>query len=954
MGGRPEVVGRVAENRYVTPTGQVLTPAGQQIELPWLRPQALAVSPDGKLVVTSGRTNRLVVMDAATGHILQNVSLATNKLAAMAEANAEPSAEPGTTPELPPTAPAGTNTNTTVRGSSRLSFTGLTFAPDGRRIYLSGVSGTLRVFPVDKDHQVGIPFPIKVPDARAPGRREEIPCGLTVSADSKRLYVVGNLGNKLHEIEAGTGKVLRSWDTGLAPFDVVLVGEKAYVSNEGGRRPGKGDLTAPAGKGTRVRVDPVRHIPNEGSVTVVDLADGTVKSEIMVELHPSALAVSPNRRYVVVANTGSDTLSVIDTKTDTVVEKIWARQTPADLFGAQPNALAFDRSGKQLFVCNGTQNAVAVVQFEPEDNASKVTGLIPVGWFPGAVEYDPAHKSLWVANIKGIGAVRATRSAKSGGGSAFNSKNFFGTVSRVPLPSKPELEGFTQIALQNMRYPKLAEAKLPPRPDQPPRPVPERVGEPSVFKHVIYVIKENRCYDQVLGDMKEGNGLTNLCVFGERYTPNQHKIAREFVLLDNTYCSGVQSADGHQWTDSALANAYVERQLTADFPRSYPGGKTDEDALAWASSGFIWDNALAHGKTFRNYGEWMISQVGWTRPPSGGGPGGGRGGPGGGGPGMGAPGGGGPGMGAPGGGGPGMGAPGGGGPGGRGFGGRGFGGRGGGRGGPRGPGWQDFWNDYKNGTNATRIASRPAIETLRKYSPTNTVGWDLKVPDVVRAAFFTNELRQFEINGGFPDLIILFLPNDHTGGTRWPDPTPGSQVADNDLAFGQVVEALSHSKFWPETCLLAIEDDPQDGWDHVSGYRTACYIVSPYTKRKQTISTQYNQTSLLRTLELILGLPPMNQMDATATPMSDCFMDKPDLTPFSSVTNRVPLDRFNPQPRRIADRVLRRDAEVSASLPLDEPDRCPEDVLNRILWRAMMGTAVPYPEWAVKAAVDND
>jgi hypothetical protein len=203
-------------------------------------------------------------------------------------------------------------------------------------------------------------------------------------------------------------------------------------------------------------------------------------------------------------------------------------------------------------------------------------------------------------------------------------------------------------------------------------------------------------------------------------------------------------------------------------------------------------------------------------------------------------------------------------------------------------------------------------------------------------------------------LIILFLPNDHSGGARSDYPTPGAQVADNDLALGRVVEAVSHSRFWPETCLFAIEDDPQAGWDHVSAYRTTCYVVSPYTRRRQTVSTQYNHCSLVRTIELILGLPPMNQLDAAAAPMSDCFTAIPDLTPFTSVPNRVPLDRINPDPKKIADRVLRQDAIVSNRLPLDEPDRCPEDVLNRILWRAMKGTHAPYPEWAVKTVGDED
>jgi hypothetical protein len=590
----------------------------------------------------------------------------------------------------------------------------------------------------------------------------------------------------------------------------------------------------------------------------------------------------------VVANTGSDTLSVIDIRTDRIVEKIWARLTPGDLFGAQPNTLAFDPSGRRLFVGNGTQNAVAVIQFAPEDNASKVIGLIPVGWFPAAIQFDARHKLLCVANLKGIGSTRAFKEDED---MKLNAKDFFGTVSLVSLPSDLRLGVLTQTALQNMRRPAMLKALLPPRPGEPPRPVPERAGEPSVFNHVIYVIKENRTYDQVLGDMPEGNGDAWLCTFGEEYTPNQHLIARDFVLLDNTYCSGVCSADGHQWTDSALANEYVERQITSDSPRSYPGAKAEDavDALAWASSGFIWNNAMAHGKTFRNYGEWMLPHVGWADRKR-----------------------------------------------------------------KDKIFWRDFYKDFETGAGLTRLRSRPGLASLRSCSNTNTVGWELKVPDVMRAQVFLEELRAFETNSGFPNLVLLYLPNDHTGGSRNEFPTPGAQIADNDLALGGVVDALSHSRFWADTCLFAIEDDPQAGWDHVSGYRTTCYIASAYTKRKQTISAPYNQVSVVRTIELILGLPPMNQLDATANPMTDCFTSIPDFTPFKSVTNQIPLDQMNPEPKKVTDRRLRHDAIVSARLPLDQADRCPEDLLNRILWRAMKGPDVPYPEWAIKRYEDKD
>jgi YVTN family beta-propeller protein len=273
-----------------------------------------------------------------------------------------------------------------------------------------------------------------------------------------------------------------------------------------------------------VRVDGVRHIASEGSISIIDLRRNTVTAEILTGLHASALAVSPNQRYLVVANAGSDTLSAIDTRTDAIVETIWTRQAPGDPFGASPNALAFDASGKNLFVCNGTQNALAVVRFAP--GKSELKGLIPVGWFPGAIVHDRARKSVYVANIKGTGPGRPR---KSDGRPEFNSHQYFGSVSLVKVPGSRELGRMTDRALANMRYPLLARAFLPPRSNQQARPVPERVGEPSVFKHVVYVIKENRTYDQVFGELAQGNGDAELCVFGSKVTPNQYKMVEEFV-----------------------------------------------------------------------------------------------------------------------------------------------------------------------------------------------------------------------------------------------------------------------------------------------------------------------------------------------------------------------------------------------------------------------------------------
>lgn len=867
--GSSEPVGHDSSRRTVTPVNQVLTPEGIHVQLPGVRPQALALSPDGQLLVTSGLSSELLVIDPGTGAIRQRVQLPSS-------AQNEPVPDVVSTNILAPDT------------SAKLSFTGLTFSPDGRRIYLSNVNGNIKVFTVDSAGKVAGSFSMPLPQPDEVNRKTEIPTGLCLSPDGKRLYVALNLSNRLAETDALSGKILRLFDVGVAPYDVKLVGNKAYVSNWGGRRPGPGDLTGPAGRGTVVRVDPVRHIACEGSVSVIDLGSGNLLAEVGAGLHASALAVSPDGRYVVCANAAADNLSVIDTSTDTVVETVWVKKSPADVFGASPNALGFDAAGKTLYVANGTQNAVAVVKFRPAGRASELLGLIPVGWFPGAIAFDGPRARLHVANIKGLAKDRLTNTKT--GETGYNSRQFTGSLSIVPLPRPKELKRLSAIVWNNYRHEQLAVALRPPRPDRQPQPVPERIGEPSVFKHVVYIIKENRTYDQVLGDEPRGNGNTNLCVFGRNVSPNQHKMVADFVLLDNTYCCGLLSADGHQWSTSAFATDYMEKSFSG-FPRSYPDGMTDNDcdALAYSPRGFIWDNVLAHGKTLRNYGEFCAPDVKWLDPARKG-----------------------------------------------------------------APDFLSCYRTWKGLSNEVSFSCHPVIASLKPYVPTNYVGWSMSVPDQYRADCIIGELKEYEARGEYPALVVICLPNDHTSGAGGGSPTVEACVADNDLAFGRIVEAISHSKFWKETVIFAIEDDPQNGWDHVSGYRTTAYCISPYTRRGAVVSTQYNTTSILRTIEQILGLPPMNQFDATATPMFDCFTTKADFTPFVAVSNNIPIDQMNREAAEIPDRRQRRYAQASARLPLAMPDQCPEDLLNRIIWHTVKGPDAPYPEWATTPGADED
>jgi DNA-binding beta-propeller fold protein YncE len=863
-----ETVGWHGANRAVLPVSQTITPLGRQIELPGMRPQALAISPDGRILVVTGKTNLLVVVNPETAEVVDRVPL--------------------------PAEGAGTNQPVSPRqleaaAKSQVSFTGLIFSGDGRRIYLSNVEGDIKVFEVDAEGHVKGSRSIALPEAKGLERKAEIPSGLALSPDGKRLYVCGNLTNTLLEIDTESAAVLRRFDVGVAPYDVVLVRDMAYVSNWGGRRLGPGDLTGPAGRGTVVRVDPVHYVASDGSVTMIDLASGK-QAEIPTHLHASALAATPDGAFVVCANAASDNLSVIETSTGQLVETIWAKPKPSELVGATPNALAFAPDGQTLYVANGTQNAIGVIAFAPSERRSKLVGLFPVGWFPAAIALDTPRRQLCVANLKGFPASpkRLTEQPYAGA-EGYNSHQYCGSVSLVPLPAADALPALSQAVWNNLRQPAIEALQQPPRKDQPPRAVPERIGEPSPIKHVVYIIKENRTYDQVFGDVARGNGDPKLCIFGEKITPNQHKLVADFVLLDNTYCAGILSADGHQWSTSAFATDYMEK-LFAGFPRSYPDvmARDSADALAYSPAGFIWDRVLARGLSLRNYGEFMGPVVRW---------------------------------------------------------------RDAGRKGE--PDFLSCYRTWQGKSDEVIFGCEPLIPSLAPHSPTDYVGWNMDVPDQYRADVILRELRRFEQEGNFPALVIVCLPNDHTSGTSANCPTPAALVADNDLAFGRLVEGLSHSRFWKEMAILAIEDDPQNGWDHVSGYRTTAYVVSPYARRGAVVSTQYNTVCLLRTIEQILGLAPMNQFDAAAPPMRDCFTDAPNFTPYVCLPNTVPLDQMNPSPHAITDPQQRADAIASAKMNFEEVDRAPEDALNRILWRAMRGTE-PYPVWAVDTLGDED
>ncbi len=572
------------------------------------------------------------------------------------------------------------------------------------------------------------------------------------------------------------------------------------------------------------------------------------------------MGLSPDGAFLFVANANSDSVSVVDTVSFRVRETISVRPDPNLPFGSITNALAVSKDGRTLFVANGGNNAIAVVKLSAKSGKSSVVrGFIPTGWFPGGVCTDGTN--LYIANVKGEGSRE-----REPGATAWNSREVRGSVTKAAIPDDAQLATLTRRALTDARVPQTLLALEKAESGLKPVPVPRHPGEPSTIEHVVYVIKENRTYDQVFGDLSQGNGDPKLCTYGRRITPNQHALAEEFVLLDNYYCNGVVSADGHQWATQGTVSDYQEKAF-GGHPRGYFFGT---DALAYAGCNFIWDSALLHGRSFRNYGELDFSRLV---------------------------------------------------PGGK---------------------WFDVYRDFQG--KAGKITFKPSmqLETLRKYTCPTFPGWNLAIPDVVRIEAFLKEFKAYERSGDWPDFVIVYLPQDHTAGTSPDYPTPRALVADNDLAVGRLVEAISHSRFWPKTAVFVNEDDPQNGWDHVDGHRSLCLVISPYVKRHAVVSQFYNQLSVLHTIGHILGLPSTVQLAAQAPAMEACFTGTPALTPYTARPNIIPLDERN-KPANVLQGVERQLALASEAMDLSQPDRINEDSFNRILWHASMGINTPYP-----------
>jgi YVTN family beta-propeller protein len=673
--------------------------------------------------------------------------------------------------------------------------------------------------------------------------------------------------------------------TGVAPFGAVVsaAGGAAFVSNWGGRIPTGTDLVAATGSeetSDKAVVD-TRGIAASGTVSRIDLATGKVTNDISVGLHPTGLAWDERRDRLYVANSNSDTIAVIDTLNLAVVATVELQPFERKVAGVAPESLVLSKDGRSLFAACAGINAIAVVNVADLAAPPKLEGLIPTAWYPNHIGISPDGNYLVVSTLLGVGSgwknapidfFQETLGARPKlGPTRRYVHSYRGTVHVIAVPEADQLASYT-VTVAEANHMRLAGLANPSESgvegETRPLPVPRRSGEPSPIQHIVYIIKENRSYDQMLGDLGKGNGDPTLEVYGQDVAPNQRNLAKDFVLLDNFYATGGDSGDGHQWVTQASETDYT--YWPGYNGRSYP--KNGDDPLAYANSGFIWDNAVSHGKSFQDFGEF----VGYI------------------------------------------------------------------------PKMQlkervKLLEEYKSGADfGGRFSTVAPIVPLNKYVARDYPAYGLQCPDVVRARIFLQHLKQWEGSGAMPNLVMVQLPSDHTAGTTPGLNTPKAEIADNDWAVGRIVEGLSRSTFWKSMLIFVVEDDAQDGLDHVDGHRTLALAVSPYIRRGAIDSTFYSQPSMVKTIELILGLPTMSLFDFIANDMRNSFQAEPDFAPYAAVEPKQSINELNPPLHSLEGRA-RQDAEASARMNFLVPDAVPAERLNAILWRNAKGTGAKVP-----------
>ena len=750
------------------------------------------------------------------------------------------------------------------RTSVEQAFYGLAFSPDGKQVYASGGEfDVVHVWDFDK----GALHNHRTLDVSA-GRRT-VPAGVALDSAGKELFAAGlwadgvvrvpldNPENKVvipltpkaAKKEAPKGEPPSPPDGRKDP------NQKPKVEDEyGGNRPVPDNsfpytvLVEPGGKRAFVS------LWAKAALAVIDLETNTVAATWPTAEHPTEMVLSPDGKALYVACANSTKVTVLDPATGNAHQTIVAALYPQAPTGNTPNSLALTPDGQMLFVANADANNLAVFNVADPTNA-KALGFIPTGWYPTSVRYNKLDRTVYVANGKGLSSKPNRYGAnpeKPGTTLEYIGSLFRGTLSAMPVPTPDQLARYSKTAYECS--PLLKDNAARSDGVAADNPIPKKVGERSPIKYVIYVIKENRTYDQVYGDVKEGNGEPDLCLFPEAVTPNHHKLAREFVLLDNFYVEGEVSADGHEWSMGAYATDFVEKM----WPLSYRGSPLKTfgypaegqlDPAARPAGGYLWDRAKEGGVSYRSYGEWIT-----------------------------------------------------------------------------------------NGTmnaDGTFNPGKATVKALEGHFDPGFRGYDLDYPDGKRAERFLGELKRFEQAGEMPRLQIVRLPNDHTSGTRVGKPTPTAYVADNDLALGMLVEGVGKSKFWKETAIFVIEDDAQNGPDHVDAHRTVALVISPYTKRKHLDSTLYSTSSMLRTMELILGLKPMSQFDAAARPMYHSFRATPDPTPYAHEIPNTDLKATNV--------ATAWGAKQSEKFDLTKEDQADDLLFNEVIWRSVKGATSKMP-----------
>ena len=778
-----QTLDELESHRVSLPNGWHLTPAGKNIRLGDL-PLNIAVSPSKKLAAVTNNgesTQNIHLIDIKRGIVID--SLETGK-----------------------------------------SWLGLSFSDNGKYLYASGGNDNIIIrYAVKKKKlsatdtiRIGKPWPERISIA-----------GLTLDEPKKRLYAVTKEDNSLYVIDIQSKKVISKHPLGGEGYTCILSPDhKTLYSSCWGC----------------------------DKIVVFDTDQQKITGTIPVGDNPNDLCITGNGMFLFVANANDNSVSVIDTRQMKVIETLNSALYPDAPSGSTTNSVALSKNEKQLFIANADNNCLAVFDVSIP-GASKSKGFIPTGWYPTCVRI--AKNKILISNGKGLTSLanphgpnptrRGSEVVYQEGGRELKIKEqyigglFRGTLEILDIPNDLQMGIYSKAVYNNTPYTRNKELISEGAGGNP---VPQKVGDPSPIKHIFYIIKENRTYDQVLGDMREGNGDQNLVLFGEKITPNQHAIAREFVLLDNFYVNGEVSADGHSWTMGAYATDYLEKNWPTNYGGrggSYPGEGAREIAN---NKLFFWDLCKRHGVTYRTYGEFVRTDG-------------------------------------------------------------------------------------------------PALPVLKDHYCRYFTPWVQSVRDTVRFRQWKHDFDSLLAVNSVPAFNSIRFINDHTEGLSLNRPTPFAHVADNDLAVGLFLDYLSHSRIWKESLVLIVEDDAQNGPDHVDAHRSTAYIAGGYVKQGFVDHTPYTTTSLLRTMELILGLPPMSQYDAASNSLWRCFNNTPDHQPFTVRPCQVNLNDKNLGQNKWQ--------VISETFDFSIEDRANDFLFNEVIWRAVKGLDSPCPP-VVRAA----